>query len=86
MGFYKIEWKHSAVWELKQLPKETISKILKAIEELTSNPFPPKTRKLEGSEKSFRIRIGDYRIVYSVYSKTLTIEIVRVGHRKDIYK
>jgi mRNA interferase RelE/StbE len=86
MDFYKIEWKHSAVKELKQLPKETISRILKAVEELSSNPFPNQTKKLVGSEHSFRIRIGDYRIIYNVLSKVLIVEIIRVGHRRDIYE
>ncbi len=86
MDFYKIEWKQSAVKELRQLPKETVSRILKAVEELSSNPFPNQTRKLAGSEHSFRIRVGDYRIIYSVFSKVLTVEIIRVGHRRDVYE
>jgi len=86
MDLYKIEWKRSAVKELKQLPKETISRILKAIEKLSSNPFPNQTKKLIDSENSFRIRIGEYRIIYDVSSKILTVEIIRVGHRRDIYE
>jgi mRNA interferase RelE/StbE len=86
MDSYKIEWKRSAAKELKLLPKETIKKILKAIEELSLNPFLPKTKKLIGSEHTFRIRVGDYRIIYDIYSKLLVIEIIRVGHRRDIYE
>ncbi len=86
MDLYKIEWKRSAVKELKQLPKETVSRILKAVEELSSNPFPNQTKKLAASENSFRIRMGDYRIIYSIFSRILTIEIIRVGHRRDIYE
>lgn len=63
-----------------------ISKILVAVEKLSSNPLPKQTTKLVGSQHSFRIRVGDYRIVYSVYSTTLTIEILRVKHRKNVYK
>ena len=83
---YKIEWKRSAAKELRQLPNAIIKKILKAVEALASNPFPPKIKKLIGSEHTFRIRIGDYRIIYNIYSKILIIEIIRVGHRRDIYE
>jgi mRNA interferase RelE/StbE len=86
MDSYKIEWKRSAAKELKLLPKETITKILKKIEELSSNPFSPGTKKLIGSEHTFRIRVGDYRIIYDIYSNLLIIEIIRVGHRRDIYE
>ena len=86
MDSYKIEWKQSAVKELKTLPKEAIAKILAALETLSSNPFSPKTTKLVGTQQSFRIRVDDYRVVYNIFSKTLTIEIVRVKHRRDVYK
>lgn len=86
MSPYKIIWKRSAVKELKSLPKEIIQKIYRAVTELSDIPFPAGARKLVGSQHSFRIRIGDYRVVYNVESKILTIEIVRVGHRKEIYK
>lgn len=86
MDLYKIEWKRSAVKELKKLSKENINRILETVEALTSSPLPNQTKKLVGSENSFRIRVGDYRIIYTVSSKILTIEIIRVGHRRDIYK
>jgi len=54
--------------------------------DLSSNPFPNQTKKLIGSEHSFRIRVGNYRIIYDVLSKVPTIEIIRVGHRRDIYE
>jgi len=85
MGFYKIEWKRSAAKELKQLPKETIAKILQAVESLAEEPFPAGVKKLIGSTHTYRIREGDYRVIYDVFSKTLVIEIIRVGHRKDVY-
>ncbi len=83
---YKILWKNSARNELKKLGKEVIPKILEAVESLSTNPFPAGVRKISGSNYTYRIRIGEYRIVYSVISSTLIIEIIRVGHRKDIYK
>jgi mRNA interferase RelE/StbE len=85
MGLYKVEWKRSAVKELKYLPRDAVAKILKAIEQLPENPYPSGVRKFVGSEQSYRIREGDYRIIYSIVSSTLVIEIIRVGHRKDTY-
>jgi mRNA interferase RelE/StbE len=86
MDSYKIQWKRSALKELKQLPKEKVGPIFKAVEELALNPFPNKVKKLTDSEHGFRIRVGDYRIIYNIFSKTLIIEIVRVKHRKEVYK
>ena len=85
MDSHKVEWKRSAVKELKQLPKDVVVRILKAVEQLSANPYPAGVRKLVGSEHSYRIREGDYRVVYNIVSSTLIIEIIRVGHRKDVY-
>lgn len=85
MGSYKIEWKRSAARELRKLPREAVSRILQAVEELSADPYPTGVRKLVGSEQTYRIRVGDYRVVYSVFSSTLIIQIIRVGHRKDVY-
>ena len=85
MASYRIEWKHSAVKELKRLPKEVVVRILKAVEQLAANPYPSGVRKLIGSEHSYRLREGSYRIIYTVSSSALLIEIIRVGHRKDVY-
>ena len=83
---FKIQWKSSAVKELQKLPQEIIRKIHHAVEDLGQNPHPYGSKKLVGSENGFRIRLGDYRIIYTITSKTLTIEIVRIGHRKNVYK
>ncbi len=85
MNSYKIEWKHSAVKELKHLPKQVIVRVLEAVERLASDPFPSGVRKLACAEHSYRIRVGDYRIVYNLISKTLILEVIRVGHRKNVY-
>jgi mRNA interferase RelE/StbE len=85
MDSYKIEWKVSAVKELKKLDRSVIPRIHDAVRSLAANPFPHGCCKLKGSESTFRIRIGDYRVVYEVVQGRLTIEIVRVRHRKDVY-
>lgn len=83
MGSYKIEWKRSATRELRNLPREAASRILQAVAELSADPYPNGVRKLIGSEQTYRI--GDYRLIYSVFASTLIIQIIRVGHRKDVY-
>ena len=86
MASYKIEWKQSAQKGLKKLKNKTISKILQTVETLSDNPHPYGNHKLRGSEYTYRVRVGDYRIIYSIYSDIMTIEIVRIGHRKEIYR
>jgi mRNA interferase RelE/StbE len=86
MDSYQIEWKGSAQKELRKLPTEMIPKIMEAVDALSKNPFPLNCRKLTGSEQTWRIRIGNYRVIYNVFSSILVIEIVRVAHRKDAYR
>lgn len=86
MAFYNIEWKTSAKKELRKIDKQQIPKILEAVGNLASNPHPSNHKKLLSTEHNFRIRIGNYRVVYFVEDNKLLIEIIRVGHRKDIYK
>ena len=86
MRCYKIEWKNSAKKELKQLPKQAIKKILSTVEQLQNNLHPAGSKKLIGLKHTYRLRTGNYRIIYSVKENYLIIEIIRIGHRKNIYK
>lgn len=86
MASYKIEWKKSASKELKQLDRLVIQKVVKAVEKLATNPTPRGSRKIRGSEHTYRIRLGEYRIIYSIKSNVLVIEVISVGHRKEIYR
>jgi len=86
MASFKIEWKHSARKELKKVERQIIPRILQAVEALSNNPHPPGSRKLHGAEYTYRIRVSDYRVIYSLYADSITIEIVRIGHRKEIYR
>ena len=83
---YNIEWKRSATKELRRLPGDVMVRILRAVEGLRTNPFPVGVRKLSGAEHTYRIREGSYRVIYSVYASRLIVEIIRVGHRRDVYK
>ena len=86
MASYKIEWKKSASKELRNLNKPIIPRILEAVENLAVDPFPHGVRKLIGSKHTYRIRVGEYRIIYAVFESVLIIEIIRIRHRRKAYK
>ena len=85
MGRYSIEIKRSAVKEIERLPRHDIKAVLDAIASLAENPRPHGSKKLSGQEK-YRLRCGNYRILYSIEDDVLTVFIVKVGHRKDVYR
>ena len=85
---YSVELKKSAAKEFKKLPKNIQEKILEAFSFLAQSPYSEllNIKKLKGADSLYRLRIGDYRIVYEVKDKVLTILIIKIGHRKDIYQ
>ena len=83
---FRIEWKKSTRKDLRKLPANAADKIIEAVENLAANPFPHGVEKLSGSEHAYRIRLGDYRIVYEVVTESKLVEIQRVRHRKDVYR
>ncbi len=85
MGEFKIFFKKSVEKDLKGIPKNYLVKILEKIERLKENPRPEGSEKLTGKEL-YRIRQGIYRVVYSIQDTELTIWVVKVGHRKEIYR
>ncbi len=83
---YQIVFKKSAEKELEKLPFKAIKRVSSAIDSLAQNPRPVGSRKLEGQKESlWRIRAGDYRVIYLIEDSVNIIEIRRVGNRKDIY-
>ena len=85
MAVYKIFFKKSVEKDFKVIPKKDLVKILELIETLAEDPRTPGCEKLSGQHK-YRLRQGRYRILYSVQDDELTIWVVKVGHRKDIYR
>lgn len=85
MAKYRVEIKKSAVKEIERLPQNELKAVLGKIEALSENPRPFGCTKLSAQEK-YRIRCGNYRIIYSIADNILTVYVVRVGHRKDVYK
>lgn len=86
MGSYKILFKKSAEKDLRRIDKKQIPRIVSAIQELAENPLPTASRKLVGSNKSYRLRVGDYRVIYLLLNEENTIEIQKIRHRKEAYK
>jgi mRNA interferase RelE/StbE len=82
---YKIFIKPSAAKELEALPKKDRLRIVEKIRGLSGNPRPPGCEKLSGEEK-YRIRQGDYRVLYSIQEDEVIITIVKVGHRREVYR
>ena len=85
MAKYKVTIIPSAQKEITKLPKHVQNKVLKAIISLSENPRPHGCKKLVGTD-SWRFRIGEYRIVYSIEDNVLLIEVIRIAHRKEVYR
>ena len=86
MARYKLLIKPSAAKEIESAPKKDRLRIIKRIQELSSDPRPPGCEKLSGHDDKYRVRQGTYRIVYSISDVGLVICIVKVGHRKEVYR
>ncbi len=85
MASYKIEVVKKVRKSFQSIPKKDALRILEAIEHLAEDPRPTGAKKLKG-EELYRLRIGFYRVIYEIIDLTLIITLVKVGHRKDIYK
>jgi len=85
MAKYRITIKKSAAKELEAIPTRDLRRIVKRIGSLADNPRPPGSQKLS-AHHAHRVRQGDYRIVYSINDETALIDIVKIGHRREIYR
>ena len=83
MESYRIVVKQSVSKDLKKIPKKDVKRILSAIQSLAANPRPPQSKKLSGQER-YRLRQGNYRILYSIEDENLVVCVVRVGNRRDV--
>jgi mRNA interferase RelE/StbE len=71
--------------ELNRLPDEIANRILTRVAELETNPRPPDVKKLKG-RAAWRIRVGDYRVIYEIHDRVLQIIVITIGHRREIYR
>ena len=85
MANYKILIKASAAKELEEIPKKDNSRIIDRIKSLADNPRPTGAEKLTGINR-YRVRQGDYRILYEIYDKEIVVMVVKIGHRREVYR
>ena len=82
---YEVVLEHAAERDLKGLPAIVFQRVIQHVKALADNPRPPGCRKITGSEGSWRIRVGDYRIIYEIDDKARVVRIMRVRHRREAY-
>ena len=85
MARYKLFFKKSVTKDFRQIPKHDVVAILQRIEALANDPRPKGSEKLSGQER-YRVRQGVYRIIYEIIDEQLVVTVVKIGHRREIYK
>ena len=86
MASYNVELTRTAEKQLRRIAKRDRKRLLEAIQGLADSPRPRGARKLQGYDHVCRIRVGQYRVVYEVFDDRVIVIVLKVGHRKDIYK
>ena len=86
MARYELEISRTAEKQLGRLPRADQERVARVMLALADDPFPGRARKLSGYDDVFRVRAGRYRILYSVSERTLIIVVLKVGHRRDVYR
>lgn len=86
MSAYRVEIARRAVRSLASLPRQEQQRVRAAIDLLSTEPRPPGSSKLVGEQRTYRVRVGVYWIVYEIFDDRLLVQVVRVGHRRDVYK
>ena len=83
---YRIEFTPKAQRDFKALDGSIRGRIARRIDSLADNPFPSGIKKIEGEDELYRLRVGDYRVLYQVQGRALLVLIVRIGHRREVYR
>ena len=83
---YNVLFKNSASKQFRRLPKNMLGKVASAIDELAEDSRPVNCKKLKDTTDTYRIRIGDYRVIYTMDDSIVTVEVVKVGNWKDVYE
>jgi mRNA interferase RelE/StbE len=83
---YRVEIARRAVKSIAALPRKEQQRVRAAIDLLADNPRPPGCVAMAGEAHAYRVRTGDYRIVYEVFDDRLLVQVVRAGHRRDVYR
>ena len=86
MTSYSLSYKPSVEKDLQTIPRTIAARIVARLDRLPSDPFPPQSAKLQGAERLYRLRVGDYRIVYEVDTDAMQIIVHYVRHRREVYR
>ena len=86
MANYEVEIARSAEKQLRRLPRSDQERIASTLMSLATDPLPTGVRKLSGYDDVFRVRVGRYRILYSISEQALTILVLKIGHRQSVYR
>ena len=86
MESFSIQWRSSIKKDIRGLPRHEVARVVEAVSQLATDPLPHGSQKLAGSERTYRIRVGDYRVIYEVFGNSHVVEVQRVRHRKDVYR
>lgn len=82
---YRVDIAPGALRDLARLPRHVRPRVSAAIDALEVNPRPPGVRKMRGADLRYRIRVGDYRVIYEIHDNVLLVLVVQVGNRRDVY-
>lgn len=83
---YEVLIKPAAQRQLKKLPRAVQADLIALIEQLAQDPRPLGCKKLKGRQSQYRMRLGDYRVIYSIEEEALVVRVIKVGHRRDVYE
>jgi len=83
---YEVYLERAAERDLRRLSVEDFHRIIPQVRAMAENPRPPGCRKIAGSKNGWRIRIGDYRVIYEIDEKTKAVRVMRVRHRREVYR
>ena len=86
MASYSIEVSATAERQLRKLPRAEMIRVIRAVQSLADEPRPRGCRKLQGYDDAYRIRVGNYRVLYSVDGKKIIVTVLKIAHRRDAYR
>jgi mRNA interferase RelE/StbE len=86
VGSYRVALTASAEKELQGLSSKMVDRIMPRLERLAVSPRPPGCKKLKGGDNEWRIRVGDYRLVYEIDDAAKTVDVTRIAHRREVYE
>ena len=86
MDSYKVSFRRSAEKELRKIPRSDLRRVIEKIHSLSGNPRPAGAQMLKGENRYYRVRQGDYRVIYEVDDPLRQVTVVKIGHRREVYR